>query len=36
MIPANYSEAVNPPDSNKWTLAMRREFDALVENNTEK
>ena len=34
MIPANYFEAVNSLDSNKWILAMRREFDSLVENNT--
>ena len=34
MVPDNYSEAVNSPDSNKWILAMRREFDSLVENIT--
>ena len=34
MIPANYSEAVNSPDSNKWILAMSIKFDSLVENNT--
>ena len=34
MIPANYFEAVNSPDSNRWILAMRREFDPLIENNT--
>ena len=34
MIPTNYSEAVNSPDSNNWILAMRREFDSLVENDT--
>ena len=34
MIPANYSEAVNSPDSKKWILAMRKEFDSLVEINT--
>ena len=34
MILANYSKAVNSPDSKKWILAMKREFDSLVENNT--
>ena len=34
MIPANYSEAVNSPDSKKWILVMRREFDSLEKNNT--
>ena len=34
MILANYSESVNSPDSNKQILAMRGEFDSLVENNT--
>ena len=34
MIPANYSEAANSPDSKKWILAMRKEFDSLIENNT--
>ena len=34
MIPANYSEAVNSVDLNDWILAMKREFDSLVENNT--
>ena len=34
MIPVNYSEDVNSPDSKKWILAMRKEFDSLVENNT--
>ena len=33
-IPANYSAAVNSVDSNNWILAMKREFDSLVENNT--
>ena len=30
-IPANYSEAINSPDSNNWILTMRREFDSLVD-----
>ena len=34
MIPSNDSEAVNSPDLKKWILAMRKEFDSFVENNT--
>ena len=34
MIPINYSEVINSPDSNNWILAMRRKFDSQVENNT--
>ena len=34
MIPTNYSEAINSPDLKRWILAMRKEFDSLVENNT--
>ena len=34
MIPANYSEVVNSSDSKRWILALRKEFDSLVENNT--
>ena len=34
MIPTNYSEAINSPDSKRWILAMWKEFDSLVENNT--
>ena len=32
MIPANYSKVVNSSDSERWILAMRREFDSLIEN----
>ena len=31
-IPTNYTEAINL-DSKNWILAMRKEFDFLVENN---
>ena len=34
MILANYFEAVNFVDLNNRILAMRKEFDSLVENNT--
>ena len=34
MIPVNHTEAVNSVDTNNWILAMWREFDSLVENNT--
>ena len=34
MIPTNYSKAINSPDSKRWILAMRKELDFLVENNT--
>ena len=34
MIPSNYSEAINSPDSKRWILAMRKEFDSLAENDT--
>ena len=33
MIPANYLEAVNSPDSNEWILAMRTEFNSFVESS---
>ena len=33
-IPANYFEAISSIDLNNWILAMKREFDFLVENNT--
>ena len=34
MVPTNYSETVNYPNSNNWISAMRREFDSLGGNNT--
>ena len=34
MILASYAEAVKSVNSNNWILAMKREFDSLVENNT--
>ena len=34
MISANYAEAINSVDSHNWILAMKREFDSLVEKNT--
>ena len=34
MIPTNYAESVNSVDSNNWILALKREFDSLIENNT--
>ena len=33
-IPTNYAEAVKSVYSNNWILAMQREFDSLVDNNT--
>ena len=33
-ILANYTDAVNSFDSNNWILAIRKEYDTLVENNT--
>ena len=32
-IPTNYTEAFNSVNSNNWILAMRREFDSLIEND---
>ena len=34
MIPTNYTEGINSEDSKNWILAMQKEFDSLVENNT--
>ena len=34
MITAKYSVAINSVDSNNWILAINREFDSLIENNT--
>ena len=34
MITAKYSAAINSVDSNNWILAINREFDSLIENNT--
>ena len=34
MIPTNYSEDINFPDSKRWILTMKKEFDSLVENDT--
>ena len=33
-IPTNYTDAINSMDSDNWILAMRKEFDSFVENNT--
>ena len=33
MIPNNYYEALHSPDSIRRILAMRKEFDSLLENN---
>ena len=33
-IRTNYTEAVNSMDSENWILAMQKELDSLVENNT--
>ena len=34
MIPTNYTEAVNSVYLESWILAMQREFDSFIENNT--
>ena len=34
MIPTNYIKAVNYVESNSWVLAIEREFDSWVENNS--
>ena len=34
MITAKYSAAINSVDLNNWILAINREFDSLIENNT--
>ena len=34
IIPTNYTEVINSVDSENWILAMQKEFNSLVENNT--
>ena len=33
-IPSNYAEAINSVNSNNWILAMKGEFDSILENTT--
>ena len=33
-ITTNYTEAINPVDSENWILSTQRKFHSLVENNT--